>query len=291
MAITKEQIFEACERIFSEGKTPRIEAIRTILGSGSYSTIGKYLREWKEQSPDRADVTATEIPQELTSAAYDALKPVLTLIWDKASESVDSERIKTLEAENDRLREDLEELAGLRTTNKALLDQVGELNQQLALARAGVGVEDGDTFLKLQQERDAIATERQALAIQVDTLTQQLQDKTDDSAILTNRLESLENERQALQSRNQELSVANGQLEPLQQQLDEAKQTIKALQKEKGSNNAQAGTLAGELEYLPRQIWEAIDKEIANRTRSLLSEIDRLKTSALSPTEPVSLGK
>jgi hypothetical protein len=64
----------------------------------------------------------------LYAAAYNALKPVLALIWDKAGEEIDSDRVRTLETESDKLRSDLEELAGLRTTNKALLDQIGSLN-------------------------------------------------------------------------------------------------------------------------------------------------------------------
>jgi len=109
------------------------------------------------------DSTKTDVPQELMNTAYDALKPVLALIWDKAGEEIDSDRVRTLETENDKLRSDLEELAGLRTTNKALLDQIGSLNQQIALARAGVGVEDAESFEQLQAEKEALASERDAL--------------------------------------------------------------------------------------------------------------------------------
>jgi len=82
------------------------------------------------------------------NVAYDALKPVLALIGDKAGEEIDSEIVRTLKIENDKF---LEELAGLRVANQALLDQIGSLNQKLALACAGVGLEDAESFEQLQE--------------------------------------------------------------------------------------------------------------------------------------------
>jgi chromosome segregation ATPase len=226
MGINREQVFEACEQIFSQGKTPRIEAIRTLLGSGSYSTIGKHLREWKEQAPERLDATQAEIPPEVCNAGFEAFKSVIALIWDKASESVDSERIKTLESENERFRDDLVELAGLRTTNKSLLAQVGELNQKLALASVGVGVEEGQAFQKLQKQRDALLKERDQLLFDSEQLTQQLNEVDNNVAVLSHRVESLESERQSLQQQNKELKIANAQVEDLQARIKEKDEVI-----------------------------------------------------------------
>jgi chromosome segregation ATPase len=239
MAITREQVFEACDQIFSQGKTPRIEAIRTLLGSGSYSTIGKYLREWKEQSPERMDATTSEIPQELHNIAYEALKPALALIWDKASESVDSDRIRTLEAENERYQEATIELAGLRTTNKALLEQLGELNQQLALARSGIGVEEAQAFQKLQQQRDALLAERDQLTIRIEELNQQLNEAASNIAVLTSRVQSLDAERQTLEQENQELRIANAEVEELQERIKEKDRALAHLQRQVRSGGIQ----------------------------------------------------
>jgi chromosome segregation ATPase len=275
MAITREEIFSACDQIFEQGKTPRIEAIRSILGSGSYSTIAKYLREWKEQAPDMPDSTKTDVPQELVNAAYDALKPVLALIWDKASEEIDSDRVRTLETENDKLRSDLEELAGLRTTNKALLDQIGSLNQQIALARAGVGVEDAESFEQLQAEKEALASERDALITERDQLNQLLEQLNNDVTVLQGRLDETAQERQALKEQNQELAIAAAQAEFLREKLAEANQTIEALRKQIGSKPTQMTTIAGELWHIDPALGEAITSE----RQELEAEIERLKES------------
>ena len=272
MAITREQVFEACDQIFSQGKTPRIEAIRTLLGSGSYSTIGKYLREWKEQSPERMDATTSEIPQELHNIAYEALKPALALIWDKASESVDSDRIRTLEAENERYQEATIELAGLRTTNKALLDQLGELNQQLALARAGVGIEESDAFGKLQQQRDALLKERDQLSIQIEQLTQQLNEAGQNIAVLTSRVQSLDSSRQTLQQENQELKIANAEIEDLQERIKEKDKALAHLTRLLPRNRLQPIEVDVDVHSLTR----ARDAALA-QVKSLEKELEVLK--------------
>lgn len=259
MGINREQVFEACEEIFSQGKTPRIEAIRTLLGSGSYSTIGKHLREWKEQAPEQLDATKAEIPQDVYHAADEALKSVLALIWNKANESVNSECIKTLESENERFRDDLVELAGLRTTNKSLLDQVGELNQQLALARAGVGVEEGQAFQKLQKQRDDLLKERDQRLFEREQLNQQLNDADNNVAVLRHRVESLDSERQSLQQENQELKIANAQLEDLQARIKEKEETITHLRSQ-----------------VPRRVIQPIEVDVG------VSDLTRERDAALT---------
>lgn len=275
MAISKEQVFQACNEIFSQGKTPRIEGVRSILGSGSYSTIGKYLKEWKEQNPDSANVSTSEIPQDLHNAAYEAIKPVIALIWDKASESVDSDRLKTLELENERYIQQTQELAGLRTAYQALLQRNEQLNQDLALARAGVGVDNVITVSELQSELEALRQESDELINQSASLTREMQEALTNNTILQNRVDTLEVERKQLQERNQELTIANGNLEALQRELTEAKQTIEALQKQRGGKGEQMGTLNGEVIYLAPEIWQAIEAE----RQAFRAEIEALKAS------------
>lgn len=275
MAITREQVFQACDEIFSEGKTPRIEGVRSILGSGSYSTIGKYLKEWKEQNPDSVNISTTEIPQDLHNVAYEAIKPVIALIWDKASESVDSNRLKTLEVENERYQEQTQELAGLRVAYRDSMARIEQLNQELALARAGVGVDDVITITELQAQLEELDQERKQLIDYSDSLSKELKEASTNNTILQNRIDTLEAERKSLQERNQELTIANGNLEAVQQELSEAKKTIEALQKQKGSKGEQMGSLNGEVTYLPPEIWRAIEAE----RQAYEAKIEALKAS------------
>ncbi len=69
MAITKDQVFEAAEALTGEGAEPTYITVRERLGSGSFSTISKYLREWKAAGKGK-DVEAAplEIPAEFRAS-------------------------------------------------------------------------------------------------------------------------------------------------------------------------------------------------------------------------------
>jgi len=49
MAITTSQIHAAADQIAAGGQQPTMQAVRQALGSGSYSTIGPALAEWRAQ--------------------------------------------------------------------------------------------------------------------------------------------------------------------------------------------------------------------------------------------------
>lgn len=48
MAATKTTVFKAADQLAAEGRIPTFTSVREKLGGGSYSTIGKYLKEWKD---------------------------------------------------------------------------------------------------------------------------------------------------------------------------------------------------------------------------------------------------
>lgn len=48
MAITKEEVYEACNRLLSKGVKPTLIKVREELGSGSNATILPVLQGWKE---------------------------------------------------------------------------------------------------------------------------------------------------------------------------------------------------------------------------------------------------
>jgi hypothetical protein len=69
MAITREQVFEAAETLSREGEEPTYITVRERLGSGSFSTISKYLREWKAAGKGKDEGTAeVTVPAEFRAA-------------------------------------------------------------------------------------------------------------------------------------------------------------------------------------------------------------------------------
>ncbi|MBF0362071.1 MAG: DNA-binding protein [Oligoflexia bacterium] len=53
--LTKEDVFKAAKKITYEGGIPTTKSIREILGTGSLSTISKYLQEWNIQEDQNAN--------------------------------------------------------------------------------------------------------------------------------------------------------------------------------------------------------------------------------------------
>jgi hypothetical protein len=152
MAITKEQVFAAADRLFDEGTAPTLIGIRKDLGSGSFSTISTMLAEWKSASR-KGDVVAEEMPddvQAIVEAAGSRLWALaLKMARDDAQLTKDesAELVKMAEAARD---EALQLATDLQVENDKMVDQVMklqaavesaewtkiELNKELAQARS-----------------------------------------------------------------------------------------------------------------------------------------------------------
>lgn len=137
MAITKEQVFSAADRLFNEGTAPTLIAIRKELGSGSFSTISGMLAEWKSASR-KGDVAVEEMPddvQEIVEAAGARLWAMaLKMARDDAQLTKDesAELVKIAEAARD---EALQLATDLQSENDKMIDQVMRLQSQLEQAK------------------------------------------------------------------------------------------------------------------------------------------------------------
>ena len=57
--ITKESVFEAADKLDSQGQEPSVIAIRDAIGSGSFSTVSKWLKEWRGQQQQQQQQAVT----------------------------------------------------------------------------------------------------------------------------------------------------------------------------------------------------------------------------------------
>ncbi|ELF8597112.1 DNA-binding protein [Salmonella enterica] len=92
MAISKVDVVNACNKIYTEGKNVTLDAVRAITG-GSFSTISPLVKEWKaEQSGVNASlesgIARTDVPEKLTE--------LLNTLWmaalATASQKLEAER-------------------------------------------------------------------------------------------------------------------------------------------------------------------------------------------------------
>lgn len=105
--ITQEDVWKACDTVFSEGKPVTNERVRAVLGRGSHSTISEHVKSWKER-PD-AEVSAKDYPMsDWIKKIYEEMNQVhWNTFVGRYELTVDNERITELEKENESLRDKL----------------------------------------------------------------------------------------------------------------------------------------------------------------------------------------
>lgn len=128
--ISYEEVEQVAEQILQEGQAPTIERIRYELGTGSNSTISKYLNEWKSQ---RLRTSTTPLPT--THTPSDPVNEAVKRVWQqmieeneakiKAIESVTEEKIQHIQLEKEeaikereRLIDDIQALRDLLKTER-----------------------------------------------------------------------------------------------------------------------------------------------------------------------------
>ena len=167
--ITREDVFEAASIIYAVGKNPTQASVRLRLGKGSFSTISKYLSEWRQQQTDAEAIISEE--EEIPLEVYSLLKRTYAAIRVQVETAVIGGQVELLEEENEKLRKkvaDYEavkaELAGVRFGYQELVSKVEQLTRE------------NERLVKFSNEEvEALAQERDKLANEVEQLKVELQ--------------------------------------------------------------------------------------------------------------------
>lgn len=80
--ISKAQVFNAADAISAAGQNPTVAGVRAKIGTGSFTTITAFLREWKEQALNQEADEALDVPEEVTQALGRAAE----IVWKAANE-------------------------------------------------------------------------------------------------------------------------------------------------------------------------------------------------------------
>lgn len=142
--VTREDIFAVADEIFSAGKNPTQASVRAKLGKGSFSTISKYLAEWRENQTDAEAIATSD--QAMTDQELTLLRRVYGLIRANVESGVIADQVELLERENQELRQRQEnydaiaaELAGMRFAHQQALERLDTLTRENEqLRQAGV---------------------------------------------------------------------------------------------------------------------------------------------------------
>lgn len=110
MAITKDDVFRVADKLFGAGTAPSLVAIRTELGTGSYSTISGYLTEWKSASRNAPPVGQDDAPDDVKDLFEPALRSMWAMAQAVAKKEYDDERESALNIRNN-IDEQLKEMS------------------------------------------------------------------------------------------------------------------------------------------------------------------------------------
>ncbi|QIL20204.1 DNA-binding protein [Thermomonas sp. HDW16] len=203
MAISKEQVWQAADSLVAEDRKPTHEAIRSEIGQGSFSTIQKWLVEWRDHKAVSATSSKTPVPD----VVVQALTRIGNEVWASASSAAEAriavEREALAEARRDletdvaeamaladRLDQELArsigEISTLKMNEQRWQSMAGELEKQLAV----------ETALRAENEQRMMALKDEVHALR--TTTQQAMEKVAD---LIARRETLETQNAELISR------------------------------------------------------------------------------------------
>lgn len=168
--VKEKDVFTIIEELAVEKQEPTIKLIRDRLGSGSFATISKHLKTWKEQnqkaSVPKIPESIFKVAQNLWNFAYKEAEAVLKkdrddletekTKWEKEIEAyrVENEKLeiklKAMERRHLEINEELERTRKLEADKSTAL---GKLQQQLSKLEANL--ESMTDRFKEEKERGA----------------------------------------------------------------------------------------------------------------------------------------
>jgi len=186
MAVTKEQVFQAADRLAAEGQKPTLESVRKITG-GSYSTISPALNEWKARQAAGSAPLREPVPQSVQDRLAEVGQEVWAAALDLATARLETER-EALQAARDEMEAERAEALGMADKLSAEVERLtAELSQARASAQAqaldlaAVQARASETRADLELARAEAAAAREALVT-----------AREEAAALRGRLEALE---------------------------------------------------------------------------------------------------
>ncbi|MBX3710304.1 MAG: DNA-binding protein, partial [Gammaproteobacteria bacterium] len=175
--VTYLDVANAAQQLVAAGRTPTIESIRIVLGTGSNSTLGLHLKTWKSKQDQIQQIATKEnIPEELISA--------LKGVWERVMNQSE-DKIQLIHQETQ------QELMQLR-------QEVLRLQKDNAISQ--------QQYHQIKQERDSFSQEKSVIG-------QLLTSSKIEITALTEKHIGLEQQNQQKQERIDELRQQNQQIQ------------------------------------------------------------------------------
>lgn len=259
--ITYSEVANAAQQILASGKSPTIEAVRNLLGSGSNSTLAAHLKAWRSTQDQNNEISAKEnIPEVLVSA--------LKGVWEKMA-SLAQEKIQTVEQEA-----------------KQAIDATNEAMTQLQ-----------KNYHDLQQNYQQCKQDKDLLSHEKNVNDKLISDAKISIAGLNEKITGLELQHEEKLCRIQELHCQNQQVQSNlehyraasleqrladQQRYEEQLKNLEASLKQKNHEIAQAASLMEQVTHEKHLLQ--FEKDTLQKELNKLSELHQAMMQAHSAT-------
>lgn len=160
MAVSREDVFNACSEIYVSGKPVTVAAVREMTG-GSFTTLSPLVKEWKMQQSG-----AGELSGHASEAVPSRFSELTAGLWNAAL-SLANERLESERRALDELRA---ELSAERAELLSSCDEFASLVDTLKFDRS----EKSALILKLQEENAGLMDEVKRLISEHSELSAQL---------------------------------------------------------------------------------------------------------------------
>jgi hypothetical protein len=91
--VTKESVYAVCNKLQVNNEKATQNSVRKALGGGSFTTIGDFLNEWKdEQKKDHELATTVEVPNHISDKSDLLIKEIWSASIAEADSKLNSER-------------------------------------------------------------------------------------------------------------------------------------------------------------------------------------------------------
>jgi chromosome segregation ATPase len=258
----REQVLEAARAIAAEGNEPTYMNVRAKLGTGSFTTIQKHLRDWRTSDEEQGEVKTAGLPEVFTEALnrFGSEAWRAASIWAKdeieAARRAYEEKVRAHEVEMERAASTVDALQeSLNATGEerdTLRREVEELTKKLAAAEA--------TLFEARKQADATLAEERTRFETLRTTSERRQ--ADDQAELRKM------ERRAIE--------AETRTKELQSEVERLKEELAGERTTREETKAEAAKVRAERDEARKRLADLVAEreEEKKEFRSYLSKIE-----------------
>ena len=281
--LSKESIFNACNKLQAQGIKITTESVRAEIGGGSFNVMLPLIKEWKSQHSSKASSPDIQLPESAITAVTKAANLIWKTATDHQAEAINAIRQDCNRIEQEALGERDEALKEIQKLEEKIKSLEGDLNavetkhteQAAKIADLSLSLQKQDLELTNEYRRyeelktqmldlaqtaegrqNAITEEKNALSLEIekqrltlDTAAKSYEELKAKTKELEKKLETVQNTATS-KANSLELQINSQQLalDSSNKTSEELKAEVKELRAKTEAAQHEAAKLAGMLE-------------------------------------------